>query len=451
MSEPSRPVPGSPNRAERKSATAGSGPAASFSAGPGTALLVLLGLLTSVAALSTDMYLPAFPAVTEDLGTSASGVQLTLTTFMLGLALGQFVIGPLSDSLGRRRPLLAGVLLCLLASIACALAPSLTVLAIARFVQGFAGAAGVVLARAIITDTTQDRTTAKLMSLMMTIVGVMPVIAPLIGGAILQVTHWRGVFWAISVLVLVMVLGSLALARETLPPGRRHPGGLRTVAGNTGVVLRNRRYRWALLTFALAFAAMFSYISASSFVLQNVAGLTTLQYSLAFGVNGLGLMLSGLLAMRLVDRWPVVRVLGGGMALLVLAAAGLLVTVLLGSATVPLLACMFVLVFAMGQILGNASAVAMSAVAGRAGTGSALLGALQFLLAAAVAPVVGLGGEEEALPMAVSVMVCALLSLGSFLVLRRQPDPAATGGTAAPDRSTGPAGHPLAGQDGEPR
>lgn len=433
VSDPSRPSPGSPARALPRPCTAETGSATPTPAGPGASLLALLALLSAVASLATDMYLPAFPAVADDLGTSASGVQLTLTTFMLGLALGQFIIGPLSDSLGRRRPLLAGVLLCLVASIACALAPSITMLAIARFVQGFAGAAGVVLARAIITDTTHGRATAKLMSLMMIIVGVMPVIAPLIGGGILQVTHWRGVFWAISALVLVMVLGSLTLARETLPPGRRHPGGLSALAGSTGVVLRNRRYRWALLTFALAFGAMFAYISASPFVLQEVAGLSTLQYSVAFGVNGLGMMASGTLAIRLVDRLPVIRVLGGGVVLLVLAASGLLVTVLLGSATVPLLVCMFALVFAMGQILGNASAVAMSAAASRAGTGSALLGALQFLLAALVAPVVGLGGKSDALPMAVTVMVCALLSLGSFLVLLRQPDPAQRSRTTGQD------------------
>lgn len=450
MSEPRRPSPGRPTPAPpgpvKDGTETGTGHTAPAPAGPGVALLVLLALLSAIASLSTDMYLPAFPAVAQDLDSSASGVQLTLTTFMLGLALGQFIIGPLSDSLGRRRPLLVGVLLCLLASIACALAPGIIWLAIARFVQGFAGAAGVVLARAIITDTSHGRATAQRMSLMMIIVAVMPVIAPLIGGGILLVADWRGVFWAISALVLVMAIGALTLARETLPPERRHAGGLRVLRQNTGSVLRTGRYRWALLTFALAFGALFSYISASPFVLQNVAGLSTLQYSVAFGANGLGMMLSGMLAIRLVNRLPVVRVLAGGVVLLVLAASGLLVTVLLGSATVPLLVCMFVLVFAMGQILGNASAVAMSAVASRAGTGSALLGALQFLLAALVAPVVGMGGEANALPMALSVMVFALLALGSFLALLRQPDPS---GPPAPRESedTGPS--PESGRDGD--
>ncbi|QCU79510.1 Bcr/CflA family efflux MFS transporter [Citricoccus sp. SGAir0253] len=382
-------------------------------------LVALLALLTAVAALSTDLYLPALPAVAADLGATASGVQLTLTAFMVGLAAGQFVIGPLSDVLGRRRPLLAGVGLCLAASVACALAPDLGTLALARFVQGFSGAAGVVIARAIVADTTRGRATAKLMGLMMIIVGVMPVLAPLGGAAVLQFAPWRGVFWAVAALVLVMVVGSLTVVPETLPPERRHPVGLRPLLANAAAVLRTRRYRYALLTFALSFGAMFSYISASPFVLQEVAGLTTVQYAVAFGVNGLGMMTAGLVSIRLVDRLPVLRVLSVGVGLLLLAAVGLLVTVLLGTPTVPLLACLFVLVSAMGLVLGNASATAMGAVPDRAGTGSALLGTTQFLLAALVAPLVGLGGKADPLPMAVTVLACAALAATALLALPR--------------------------------
>ncbi|MFC7401921.1 multidrug effflux MFS transporter [Citricoccus sp. GCM10030269] len=388
---------------------------------PTTLLVGLLALLSAVAPLATDMYLPAFPDVATDLGTTASGVQLTLTAFMLGLAAGQLVIGPLSDSTGRRGPLLAGTVLCLAASVVCALAPDITVLTIARFLQGFTGAAGIVLARAIITDTTRGPSTAKLMSLMMVIGGIMPVLAPLAGGVVLEFLDWRGIFWVVAALVAVMILGVATVVRETLPPAQRHAGGLRNLLANAGTVLRHRGYVTATLVFAMSFGALFSYISASPFVLQNVVGLTPLQYSIVFGVNSLGLMGSGALSIRLVSTLPVRRVLGGGLTLLLLATVGLFTTVLLGTALVPVLICMFALTFSLGFVLGNASALAMRSVPTAAGTGSAFMGAFQFLLGAAVAPLVGIGGEHNPMPMAAFALGCAALAGTSFLAIPRSP------------------------------
>ncbi|MGM7666355.1 multidrug effflux MFS transporter [Microbacterium sp. A93] len=392
---------------------------------PPTALLIgLLALLSAISPLATDMYLPAFPDVAGDLGTTASGVQLTLTSFMLGLAAGQLVIGPLSDSTGRRGPLLLGTVACLLAGIACALAPNVTVLVVARFLQGFTGAAGVVLSRAIITDTTRGPATAQLMSLMMVIGGIMPVLAPLGGGLILQVTDWRGVFWVITALVAVMAIGVATSVRETLPPTRRHGGGLRTLMGHAGTVLRHRGYVSATLVFALGFGALFSYISASPFVLQNVVGLSSLEYSIVFGVNSVGIMAAGALNIRLVGRFPVRRVLAVGVAVMLVAAGGLFASVLLGTPAVPTLVSMFLLTSSMGLVLGNGTALAMRAVPTSAGTASAFMGAFQFLLGAAVAPLVGLGGDHDPLPMAAFVLGSALLSAACFLAVPR--DDAAT-------------------------
>lgn len=394
-----------------------------------TGLLIgALALLSAVAPLAIDMYLPSFPEMANDLGTSATGVQLTLTAFMVGLASGQLVIGPISDSVGRRRPLLLGTLICLLASIGCALAPTIEVLATARFVQGFAGAAGIVLARAIITDISHGPATAKLMSMMMIIGGVMPVLAPLAGGTILQFTSWRGVFWVISALVVAMVLAVIAVVPESLPGTRRHTGGLRALMSNTGRVFGNRTYLCATATYALSFGTLFSYISASPFVLQNVVGLSALHYSVAFGVNSLGIMLASWIASRLADRVDTRRTLGGGLVGLLTASAALLVTVLLGSPAAPVMALMFCVTFSMGLILGNASAIAMQSVAGTAGTGSAFLGAGQFLLAAVVSPLVGLAGDVDALPMTISMVACAALASAAFLGLR-----AASG---SPERSS---------------
>lgn len=388
---------------------------------PPTVLLIgLLALLSAVSPLATDMYLPAFPDIAGDLGTTASGVQLTLTAFMLGLAAGQLVIGPLSDSLGRRGPLLVGTVGCLLASIACTLAPDVTVLIVARFLQGFTGAAGVVLSRAIITDTTRGPATAQLMSLMMVIGGIMPVLAPLGGGLVLEVTDWRGVFWVITALVVVMVVGVAASVRETLPPERRHGGGLRSLLSHTGAVLGNRGYVSATLVFALGFGALFSYISASPFVLQTVLGLDSLQYSVVFGVNSVGIMAFGALNIRLVARFPVRRVLAVGVVLMLAAVAGLATSVLLGTPTVPTLASMFLLTSSMGLVLGNGSALAIRAVPTSAGTASAFMGATQFLLGAAVAPLVGLGGEHDPVPMAAFVLGSAVLSALAFLAIPRR-------------------------------
>lgn len=382
---------------------------------PTTLLISVLALLSAVAPLATDMYLPAFPEMASDLGATATGVQFTLTAFMIGMASGQFLIGPVSDSVGRRRPLLIGTAVCLLASIACALAPNIIMLVIARFVQGFAGAAGVVIARAVITDTSRGATTAKLMSVMMIIGGVMPVLAPLAGGAVLEFLDWRGVFWVISALVALMFVGVLFVVRESLPQRLRQSGGLRVLLSNTGHVLRNRTYVCATLVFGLAFGAMFSYISASPFVLQNVVGLSTLQYSIVFGVNSLGLMISSTIAIRLADRVDIRRTAGVGLSVLLASTVGLLITVLLGSTLIPMLILMFTVTFSMGLFIGNISAIAMQAVASTAGTGSAFMGAFQFLMAAIVSPLVGLAGEADARPMAISMVICAVLALLSYL------------------------------------
>lgn len=388
--------------------------------GPTTLLVATLALLSAVAPLATDMYLPAFPEMQGDLGTTAAGVQLTLTTFMIGLAVGQLVIGPLSDALGRRGPLLAGTLVCLGASIACALAPNVGVLVAMRFLQGVSGAAGIVLSRAVITDMTKGPSTAKLMSLMMVLGGLMPALAPSVGGVILSVAEWRAVFWVIAALVTVMVVGVLAVVPESLPAQQRESGGLRRLVGAAGEVLGNRTYVLATGVFTLGFGAFFGYISASPFVLQNILGLGEQQYAIAFGVNSLGIMASGAIAIRVADRLPILPVIGVGLGLLGVGSLTLLVLALTGPTLVPTLAAMFVSAASIGLFMGNSSALAMQALTSAAGTGSAMLGATQFLLAGLVSPLVSLNGERDAVPMGV-VMVCGTaLALLAYGALRRR-------------------------------
>ena len=399
-------------------------PAAPAAAGQSRWLLPALALLSAVAPLATDMYLPSLPRMAQDLGSSAAGIQLTLTAFLGGLGAGQFFIGPLSDSIGRRRPLLAGVVLCLLASIGCALADSLPLLVAARFLQGFAGAAGVVLARAIIADTSAGNEAARRFSLMMVIGGIAPVLAPSIGGLVAAHGGWRAVMWVLAGLVMLMLAGVLAFIGETLPPERRHGGGLRTILANAGTVLRRRRYVGYALTVVAAFAVMFCYIAASPFVLQNVLGLSPGQYALAFGINASALVLGNITNARLIGRVPPQRLLRIGVCGLVLMTALLAVWIVgFGAPHVPTLVTLWGVMASLGLIYGNGSAMALSQVRDLAGTGSAFIGTAQFAGGALVAPLVGLAGEHQAWPMAVGMVAGALLSaIGLFVVARPSAD-----------------------------
>ena len=371
-------------------------------------LLAVLALLSAIAPFAIDMYLPAFPQMMTDLDTSATSVQLTLTTFMLGLAVGQLVIGPLSDQFGRRRPLLLGTVVCLAASALCALAPTIEWLIAMRFVQGFSGAAGVVLARAIITDIARGVRAAKMFSLMMTVGGIAPVLAPLVGSGVIHGFGWRGVFWVLAGLNLLMILGAILLVKESLPPERRSAGGLKALMSNAGQVLRNRHYLGFTLTFAFSMTAMFAYIAASPFVLQNIIGLGTTTYSLVFAAIALGLTITSVLSARLVSRVGPIRLTSIGVGTLLAGSAGLLLVITLGDTpAIPTLVLLFVTVSALGFILGNATALATAQVTRYAGTGSAILGALQFTLAAIASPLVGVAGEQSAVPMAVTMVVAA--------------------------------------------
>jgi DHA1 family bicyclomycin/chloramphenicol resistance-like MFS transporter len=377
--------------------------------------ICVLALLTAIAPLATDMYLPALPDVAEELGTTASNVQLTLTGFLVGLAVGQLVIGPLSDAWGRRRLLLGGTLLCLVASAACVVAPTVGVLVVARFLQGFGGAAGIVLSRAMIVDRTTGGQTVRLFSLMMAINGIAPVVAPLVGSALLGVGSWRGIFVALTVLTLVMAVGAFVAIPESLPPERRVRGGLRAAGRDIRSALRRPRYVGFTLAFAFAFATLFTYISGSPFVLQDTLGLSSGTYALAFGTNSAGLIVASIVNGQLAGRVDPRRVLAIASTALALLSVALLGIVLAGPSLWPVLVVLFLAVTSVGFIMGNATALASREVHDIAGTGSALLGALQFGLGALVSPLVG----SSPLAMAVVMVTASALSLGTQIALGR--------------------------------
>ncbi|MEU3710209.1 Bcr/CflA family multidrug efflux MFS transporter [Streptomyces catenulae] len=429
-----------PGTAENKDLPpiSGRGPAATPSASRRTGLLLtlVLGGLTAVPPLSMDMYLPALPEVTQALHSPAATVQLTLTTCLAGMALGQLVVGPMSDKWGRRRPLLTGMVIYVLATALCALAPDAEILIAFRLLQGLAGAAGIVIARAVVRDLYDGVAMARFFSTLMLISGVAPVVAPLIGGQILRITDWRGVFVVLTVVGLVLTTVVWRTLHETLPPERRHPGGLGETLRTMRDLLADRAFSGYLLVGAFGFAALFAYISASPFVVQEIYGASPQTFSLLFGVNSVGLVLVGQINGKiLVGRVPLTKVLGTGLTVIALAATALL---LMSSGVFgpvglwPIASGLFVLMSAMGLVMPSTNTLALLRTPHAAGSASALLGTSTFLLGSVASPLVGIAGEHTAVPMAVVQLGCAVLALASFLGLCRpwQRGEGTHGGTA---------------------
>ncbi|MFD8543773.1 multidrug effflux MFS transporter [Streptomyces sp. NPDC059649] len=390
-----------------------------------TGLLVtlVLGGLTAVPPLSMDMYLPALPQVTTALHSPAATVQLTLTTCLAGMALGQMIVGPMSDKWGRRRPLLAGMVIYVLATALCAVATNAELLIAFRLLQGLAGAAGIVIARAVVRDLYDGVAMARFFSTLMLISGVAPVVAPLIGGQILQITDWRGVFVVLTAVGLGLTLLVWRRLAETLPPARRQSGGLGEALRTMRDLLVDRVFSGYLLVGAFAFAALFAYISASPFVVQEIYGASPQVFSLLFGINSVGLVAVGQINGKiLVGRVALDKVLGAGLAVIALAATALLLMsagVFGHVGLVPTAAGLFVLMAAMGLVMPSTNTLALLRTPHAAGSASALLGTSTFLLGSVASPLVGIAGERTAVPMALVQLSCAVLALGSFLGLCR--------------------------------
>jgi DHA1 family bicyclomycin/chloramphenicol resistance-like MFS transporter len=382
---------------------------------------LLLGGFTAFGPLSMDLYLPAFPQMAADLGASQAAVQLTLTADVIGLVVGQLVLGPLSDARGRRGLLIGSTLVCAIASALCALAPSAAMLSVWRFVQGASGGGGIVLARAIAADVAEGVAAARLFSLFMTVSSVAPIVAPVLGGGLLVATgSWRPMFWLLTATSAVLALAAWRLIPETLPAEKRHSGGLRQTGRAFVGLARDRVFVGYALTVAFAYASLFGYISGSSFALQDVYGLTATQFSLLFAANAAGMIVLGLLNARLVRRFPVRRLLVVGLAAATVAAAVLLVAVLTGASLVAVLAPLFVVVATRGLVSSNATVLGVQQ-APAAGSASAILGALMFAGGVLVTPLMALGGEGTALPMVAVVAggaIAALLAT-ALLTLRR--------------------------------
>ncbi|MEA2284735.1 MAG: transporter, family, multidrug resistance protein [Solirubrobacteraceae bacterium] len=388
----------------------------------GAPLIVLLGFLTMFAPLSTDMYLPALPDAGRDLAASASAVQLTLTGSLIGLGAGQLVAGPLSDSLGRRRPLLVGLLLYTLTSVACAICPSVWLLVAVRIVQGAAGAAGIVIARAIVRDMYSGTEAARIFSLLVLVMGLAPILAPLAGGQLMHVTDWRGIFLVLAAIGAILFAVTWWALGETLAPANRRAGGLAASARVFRSLFHSRAFMGNALCFGLFFGAVFSYIAGSPYIFEEIFGVSPQLFGALFGLNAAGMVIVSQVGRRLVARTGPARLLTAGLIAGAAAGVAVLVLVLAGAGIVPVAACFFVLFASFGVVAPNSTALALEGFPHVAGTASALLGAIQFAIGASVAPLVGVAGTGTAVPVAVLIaLFTAAAVVARRLVATRPP------------------------------
>jgi len=382
-------------------------------------LVLVLGSLIALGPLTIDLYLPALPSITQDLMTTEAAVQLTLTGTLLGVAMGQLVVGPLSDAFGRRTPLLVGVAVHVLASLLCMLAPTVEVLGGLRVLQGLGAAAASVTAMAVVRDRYTGIAAATVLSRLMLVLGAAPVLAPTLGGEILRYTDWRGVFGVLAAIGVVLVIVAAFALEETLPAERRRSGRfvgtLRTYRG----LLRDRTYVGLILVAGLSMSALFAYVSGSSFILQDQYGLDEQQFGLAFGAGAVGLIGATQLNPRLLRTLQPQQVLTRSLVAGLAFSLVLLATASTGFGGLPgLLLPLWAVLATVGLAMPNTPALALSRHGEAAGTAAALLGATQFGVAALTAPFVGvLGNDGRAMALVVTAGMAGALAV-LLLVVR---------------------------------
>ncbi|OBE96875.1 Bcr/CflA family drug resistance efflux transporter [Mycolicibacterium elephantis] len=381
-------------------------------------MILVLGVMVALGPLTIDMYLPALPDIGEQLGVSSSVAQLTLTGTLAGLALGQLIVGPLSDSLGRRRPLMVGIALHMVASLLCLFAPDITVLGLARGLQGMGAAAGAVVAIAVVGDLFTESAAATVMSRLILVLGVAPVLAPSLGAAVLLKASWHWVFAALVVMAGALLLVAALALPETLPVSHRRPLKVRGIAATYGQLLRDMRFLGLVLVAAMSMSGLFAYIAGASFVLQGRYGLDQQVFALVFAAGAIALVgatqfnvvLLRRFAPRTIMLWALVAATAAGVVFIGLSVTGV-------GGLFGFLVPVWAILAAMGLVLPNAPAVALSRHPEASGTAAALLGAAQFGLGAAVAPLVGvLGNDAIALSVVMTMgMVVALFALAPTL------------------------------------
>jgi DHA1 family bicyclomycin/chloramphenicol resistance-like MFS transporter len=404
-----------------------------ISAGPdrtaSRGLNVVLSLLTVFGPISMDLYLPVLPRLTNDLNTATSTAQLTVTACLFGLALGQLLAGPLSDRLGRRRPLLVGVVGYVVTSLLCAVSPSIGVLIAGRFVQGLAGGVGIVIAQAAGRDLYSGGRLMRYYGRLTVLAGLAAIVGPVLGGQLASFTDWRGFFLVLAVIGGLILVASLLWVRETLPVEGRATGGLMRTGRDMRRLLSDRLFVGAVLITGFAYAALFAYLSGATFVLQDIYNLSPQGYAFAFGLNSFGFMLFGFAAGRWSERWSETGTLLVGIAMCLAGAGGVLLTATYHLPLAAIVLSLFTMVSGAAVTTPPSTSLALAHYPDIAGTASSFLGVARFAVGGFAAPLVGLGGSS-AVPLGVVTVAGAALAALSYPLV-------------AGSRATHPAAPPL--------
>ncbi|MDP3209243.1 MAG: multidrug effflux MFS transporter, partial [Rhodoglobus sp.] len=370
-----------------------------------------LGALTALGAFTIDLYLPAFPVIEHDLAVSTAVVQLTLTATTLGFAVGQLLVGPWSDRVGRRLPLIVATSIHVAASIGVALAPGIEWLFVFRVLQGVGAAAGSVVAMAIVRDLFGGLPLVRMLSRLSLVTGLAPILAPVIGSQLLLIMPWRGMFLILAAYGAVALLAAAFLIVETLPPARRVDLGHSTTRQRYASLFADRVFIGVAIIAGMNFSGLFAYLASSSFLFQDVYGLDAQQYGILFAVNSIGVVAgvqaSAYLARYVGPQW----ILAGAITVLLLAAAAIVVLDVLGAGLIGVLVPLWFFIFAVGFTFPCTQVLALAGHGSEAGTAASLLGAVNFGLAGITSPIVGLFGIANAIPMGVVMGSTALISI----------------------------------------
>lgn len=384
--------------------------------------VLLLGTLTSLIPFTIDMYLPAFPVLANVFDTTASSVQLSLTASLLGLAFGQLFAGALSDMHGRRKPLIISLAIYVIASAACMFAPNIFIFILMRFAQGFAASAGLVISRAIVRDVSSGAELTRLFALLMVVNNLVPMLAPSVGSGVLFFSDWKGIFLTLSFLGLVLLLITAFRLEESLPVERRIPSNVLSTIGSFSTILKNKQFTGYALAQGLLIGGVFAYVSGTPFIYQNIYGVSPQVFSLLFGMNGIGLIIGSYAVGRFAYRISEKKFLEMALYTAVGAGAVLLAVVSFNGPLWAVVVPIFFFVTAIGVVGTSSFTLAMESQAHAAGSASALLGLLPFILGAATAPLVGIAGEETAVPMGMVIFTMCTLALLAYLFLAKNTD-----------------------------
>lgn len=401
-------------------------------------LPTLLLLLTVFGPISMDLYLPALPALTLEMGAATSVAQLTVTACLIGLAVGQLIAGPLSDRYGRRGILLIGIAAYIVTSALCAVSPSIELLILARVVQGLAGGVGIVIATAAGRDVFSGSTLIRFYGGLTVVGGFAAIVGPLLGGLLNTFTDWRGLFVFLAVIGAAIFVVTLKLFGETLPVGRRSAGGFGQTLRDYRTLLADRRFLGAVLNQGFLYAALFAYLAGSTFVLQDIYGLSPQWYAAAFGLNSAGHMICGYLAGRTAERWSILGTLAVGVAVTALGAVGLLAAGLMPMPLPVVLVALFAVSSGVAITAPPATTLALSDYPRMAGTASSLLGMVRFGFGGVAAPFVGVAGALSILPLGVVTVVSVILAAVAALLMIQPPKPASAVAAAVVPTETEP-------------